>query len=224
MIPRAQSAAFKMLSLSMASLLLMATASAANVRPARFSAGMVLKSTDDEPSQVWKLYVQDDKMRLDIPQSPTLPGQGHYAAVAMWSADRRFHYAPTTKGDIDEDSVSTAVTPLEIMSFHPQNPANLCTEFQQYIESSKTPLRTAINLKCQRIGAENVAGVPAEIWQLAFENGRGSSAGLLLWISPEIRFIVRFSLGGVIVELQGLKEGPQSPALFEIASDAKDLN
>lgn len=173
-------------------------------RAQQFSADVVhTNSSGGSDGHASKLYVSDDKLRMD-----NAGPEGGFLLI-----DRKARTAhtvvPAAKAYLDMPQSS-----LMAQLFMPViDPNDACRQWQQMMQSAA---REPGEWRCRRIGPETVNGratVKYEGTSPKGETGYG-------WVDPRLKFLVkRQDAHGNGMELRDIKEGPQQASLFEIPAD-----
>lgn len=79
------------------------------------------------------------------------------------------------------------------------------------------------HFSCKRVGEEVLNG--RHIEKIEITGGRNGLGGVdHAWFDPHLHTVVRVESGTSTVELQNIQEGPQSPSLFVVPSDYREVN
>lgn len=70
---------------------------------------------------------------------------------------------------------------------------------------------------CRKIAPERINGRSTIKYQIG-----GSQSGFL-WVDQQLRILLKMEADGTHLELQSVREGPQSPSLFEIPAGYRKM-
>lgn len=78
------------------------------------------------------------------------------------------------------------------------------------------------NFSCRRVGEEMVNGRHTEKIEIT-DTRNGHSGVEYAWFDPHLRTVLRVESKSSTVELQNIQEAPQSPSLFVVPSDYREM-
>lgn len=151
-----------------------------------------MKMTGKGVSSTGKLYVSDDKVRMET------TAMGHPSTIiADHTKKLAWILMPQQKMYMEMSTVSAQ---SKGQSFHMYNPANPCAGIP--------------DTTCQKIGTEMVNGQLCDKWQFV---SKGKGPNLTTWISKTNNIPIKsVTADGSTMELTNIQTGPQSPTLFQV--------
>ncbi len=145
-----------------------------------------------------KVFVSGDKMRFEV-------GSGQRGLIEIVDLKQQTGYML-----LPENNTYTVLQPERISPtvpfFHPADPEAACAAWEKIVNKPRT---------CTKVGDETVNGREAVKYKGTAQNGDTGSA----WVDRKLRFVIKWEGQVNSAELQNIKEGPQSAALFEIPKD-----
>jgi len=93
-------------------------------------------------------------------------------------------------------------------------------------ENPCTPIRggpAPAGTSCKKLGEETVDGRHTTKWEIT-EMINGQAGTQLVWVDGNLHSIVKMQYGPSIIELQNIQEGPQSPSLFVVPADYRQMD
>jgi len=144
-----------------------------------------------------KLYVGHGKLRLEPQQGPALVIILDSSSPAMYvltPADKRYVEQPSNMA-----RQNLAMFGLGGAGVGP------CLEG----DASGT---------CKKLGNEVIDGRATEKWQVS-DTFKGRTFTFLYWMDTSLHLAVKTQGGGIMGDLQNIREGPQPASLFEIPAD-----
>jgi hypothetical protein len=169
-----------------------------------FSADGVDSSARSGTPKRNRVFGQNDKMRLetyDDPASPepsgiVLTDFAQQTALVVFPAQRLYM-------DIGASKVGFA-NPMVWQLFRPDSVEDACGGWLKIAAEHGT------QMTCKKIGAEAINGRSTAKYQIG-----GTQSGFL-WVDQQLRILLKMEAGGIHLELKNVREGLQSPNLFEI--------
>lgn len=150
-------------------------------------------NSDSSAHKASRLFVSEDKMRLDMfgPDGIILlVDTADQTAFALFPAKRE--YAPLA-------------APFSEY-FRVKDPENACSDWQKV---------SAQKVDCEKVGYETVDGRQA----LKYRNNRISDiVPSAVWVDPKLKFVVKWESGEKSAELRNIREARQTEDLFTLPS------
>jgi hypothetical protein len=175
-----------------------------------FSADWVDSSARSGTPKRNRVFGQNDKMRLetyDDPGSPepsgiVLTDFAQQTALVVFPAQRSYM-------DIGASKVGFA-SPM--VWFRPDSVEDACGGWLRIAAGHRT------QMTCKKIGAEAINGRSTTKYQIG-----GTESGFL-WVDQQLRILLKIEAGSTHLELQNVREGLQSPNLFEIPAGYRTMD
>jgi len=171
----------------------------------QFSADIVSTDANGQPATPpGKLYVSDDKARIE---TPAVAG-GFF--VVDGAINAAFFVRPAKKIFMDAKQ-SSPLTQI----FVPVDPEDPCRKWQAMAVNAGAT-ETGGEWRCDRAGQEIIEGRKA----IAYSAVSPLQKQSIEWIDPDLKFLIRSQTeGGVTIDLKNIQEGPQPASLFEIPAN-----
>ena len=177
-----------------------------------FSADWVDSSARSGTPKRNRVFGQNDKMRLETyddsgspdPSGIVLTDFAQQTALIVFPAQRLYM-------DIGASKVGFA-NPMVWQLFRPDSVEDACGGWLKIAAEYGT------QLTCKNIGAEAINGRSAAKYQIG-----GTQSGFL-WVDQQLRILLKMEAGGIHLELQNVREGLQSPNLFEIPAGYRTMD
>jgi hypothetical protein len=177
-----------------------------------FSADWVDSSARSGTPKRNRVFGQNDKMRLEMfddrgspePSGIVLTDFVQQTTLVVVPAQHMYM-------DMGASKVGFA-NPMVWQLFRPDNVEDACRGWLKIAAEHRT------QMTCKKIGAETVNGRSTTKYQIG-----GSQSGFL-WVDQQLRILIKMEAEGTHLELQNVREGPQSPNLFEIPAGYRTMD
>jgi len=177
-----------------------------------FSADWVDSSARSGTPKRNRFFGQNDKMRLETYDDPGSPAPSEIVltdfaqqtALVVFPAQRLYM-------DIGASKVGFA-NPMMWQLFRPDSVEDACRGWL------KIAAEHGAQMTCKKIGAEAINGRSTAKYQIG-----GTQSGFL-WVDQQLRILLKMEAGGIHLELQNVREGLQSPNLFEIPAGYRTMD
>lgn len=178
--------------------------------PHAFSADLVVtKAGDQARSQRGRVYVLQDKVRIETPEFA-----GNFFIV---DGEREAAWYVRPRQWIFMDAKQSSLLTRVFVAVEPSDP---CREWQ-VMESVAGVEDTAGEWRCDRVGRDTVDGRAALKYSVMSRQNRRSYR----WIDPEHRFPIRLETeDGTVVAVQHIVDAPQPVTLFAIPAVYKKFD
>jgi hypothetical protein len=177
-----------------------------------FSADWVDSSARSGTPKRNRVFGQNDKIRLEMYDDP-----GARAPSGIVLTDFAKHTALVVvpaqhmSMEMDASKVSFA-NPMVWQLFRPDSVEDACGSWLKIAAEHR------MQMTCRKIGAEMINGRSTTKYQIG-----GSRSGFL-WVDQQLRILLKMEAEGTHFELQNVKEGLQSPNLFEIPAGYRTMD
>ena len=177
-----------------------------------FSADWVDSSARSGTPKRNRVFGQNDKMRLETYDDPGSPEPSgivladfvQQTALVVFPAQRLYM-------DIGASKVGFA-NPMVWQLFRPYSVEDACGGWLKIAAEHGT------QMTCKKNGAEAVNGRSTAKYQIG-----GTQSGFL-WVDQQLRILLKMEAGDIHLELQNVREGLQSPNLFEIPAGYRTMD
>lgn len=165
--------------------------------PSQFSSD--LKITAKEMPGTGKLYVAGPKVRMDMSI------EGNPGTTIITDSERKIAYMLMPGNMYMEMSTEGKAAKKQGPQWRMYNAANPCADIP--------------DMTCQKTGTGIADGRLCDKWSFTDKKGRSN---MTVWIDQKNGIPIKSEMSdGTKVELLNIKEGPQSPSLFEVPSGYK---
>ena len=173
----------------------------------QFSADMVNLKPDNRSKQA-KIYVSNEKMRVEMPPE----GNGSGGGVMLWDTARQTRYIlmPERRMYMDYSPIMGSKLPPMVPLWHPSDADNACPEWHKLIEQMQHKDNWGTRRK---VGTDTVNGRSAIHYEGTSTEGKTGN----VWVDSKLHYITKFQgQDGGTMELRNIQEGAQPASLFEV--------
>jgi hypothetical protein len=168
----------------------------------QFSADMINNSNGATNRQ--KLYVADGKIRMESAEGKgiALISDPSHNTVYMLNAEQKIY--------VDMAAMSKLTALLE-----PENADDPCPQWRKLSGDQATGA-----WKCEKLGPDTLNG--RKVVKYAGTSSKGETGNV--WIDTHLKFVVKTEGPKASMELQNIKEGPQTASLFAVPAGYKQVD
>jgi hypothetical protein len=180
-----------------------------------FSADWVDSSARSGTPKRNRVFGQDDKMRLEIYDEPGSPESSaivladfvQQTALVMVPTQHLYMDMVASKLGFARENGVMAPLPADWQLFWPDSVEDACGSWLKIAAGHRT------QMTCRKIATEAINGRSTTKYQIG-----GSQSGFL-WVDHQLHVLLKMEANGTHFELQDVREGSQSPSLFEVPAD-----
>ena len=184
-----------------------------------FSADWVDSSARSGTPKRNRVFGQDDKMRLEMYDEPGSPEPSAIVLTdfaqqtALVMVPTQHLYIDMVAGKVDYawENWVMAPLPMDWQLFWPDSVEDACAGWLKIAAEHRT------QMTCKKIAPEVINERSTTKYQIG-----GSQSGFL-WVDQQLRILLKMEADGTHLELQNVREGPQSPSLFEIPAGYRKM-